>query len=106
MPESVKELLSRMVDRFDPNAWGAQDAVLLFDISGEQGGQWVATVKGGTLTVNEGSTDAADMTLHCSDEDLVAMIKGELNPVSAFMQGKLKIDGDMALAMKLQNLLT
>ncbi|MBE9506994.1 MAG: SCP2 sterol-binding domain-containing protein, partial [Chloroflexi bacterium] len=37
--------------------------------------------------------------------DFVAIANGELNPISAFMQGKVKVSGDMALAMRLQSIL-
>ena len=40
-----------------------------------------------------------------SAQDLIAMSNGELNAVSAFMQGKIKISGDMSLAMRLQSIL-
>lgn len=43
------------------------------------------------------------MTL--DSEDFIKMFKGELKAVSAFMSGKLKIQGDMALAMKLEKLM-
>jgi putative sterol carrier protein len=47
----------------------------------------------------------ADCTVLVSTEDLTAMAKGELDPMSAMMRGRLKIQGDMAVAMKLQSML-
>ena len=44
----------------------------------------------------------ADCTITVAKEDLEAIARGELDPTMAFMTGKLKIDGDMSLAMKLQ----
>lgn len=46
----------------------------------------------------------AECTISMSAEDLQAMISGDLNPMMAFMGGKIKIDGDMGVAMKLQSL--
>ena len=43
-----------------------------------------------------------DVTLTMADEDLVSLMSGKLNPQKAFFQGKLKIQGNMGLAMKLQ----
>nr|MBN1230099.1 SCP2 sterol-binding domain-containing protein [Anaerolineae bacterium] len=105
MPATVKELFAELPEQFDASAWGGGDAVLAFNISGDQGGQWVARIAGEELNIVEGTADDVDMTMSCSDEDLLAMVNGELNAVSAFMQGKLKIDGNMSLAMKLQSLL-
>ena len=61
----------------------------------------------GTGEGNVVSTDdaAADCTVNVSQDDFNAILKGELNPMGAFMSGKIKIEGDMGLAMKLQSLL-
>lgn len=48
----------------------------------------------------------ADVTLTASLEDFRAMMDGELNPTAAFMTGKLKIDGDMGMAMQLAQVFT
>ena len=47
----------------------------------------------------------AECTLNISLEDFVALRNGELNPMMAFMSGKISLDGDMGIAMKLQSLL-
>ena len=47
----------------------------------------------------------ADCTIKIDREDLEAILSGELNPMSAFMSGKIKVQGDMSVAMKLQSLL-
>ena len=47
----------------------------------------------------------ADTTIICSKDTLVKLKNGELNPMMAVMGGKVKIKGDMGLAMKLQSLL-
>ncbi len=44
------------------------------------------------------------MTLTLGDDDLLELMTGKLNPQKAFFQGKLKIQGNMGLAMKLQEL--
>ncbi|WP_026994789.1 SCP2 sterol-binding domain-containing protein [Flectobacillus major] len=46
----------------------------------------------------------ADCTIKVSLSDLLALMKGELNPMTAMMFGKIKISGDMGVAMKLQSL--
>ena len=47
----------------------------------------------------------ADCTVIVSKDDLEAMTRGELDPTTAFMTGKLKINGDMSVAMALQPIL-
>ncbi len=106
MADSVQELFTELPKRFDPEAWGSQDATLAFEVKGAQGGQWVADIRNRELEVREGAAENADMTLIAEDKDLLAMVNGDLNPVTAFMQGKVRIQGDMSLAMKLQSLLS
>ena len=48
--------------------------------------------------------DEADVTLNISEENFESLMDGSLNPQMAFMMGKLKIDGDMSLALKLGDL--
>lgn len=49
--------------------------------------------------------EPADCTISLSRDDLEAMIAGELAPSAAFMQGRLKVDGDLAVAMRLSQVL-
>ena len=47
------------------------------------------------------SDDDADVTLSADAETFQAILEGDLNPTAAFMGGKLSVDGDMGMAMKL-----
>lgn len=51
------------------------------------------------------SDDDADVTLSADAETFQAIFEGEINPTSAFMTGKLAVDGDMGMAMKLASVL-
>jgi len=59
-------------------------------------------IEGTEVTTDDGDADA---TISISLEDAMAMMEGNLNPTMAFMQGKLSVDGNMGMAMKLSNLL-
>lgn len=61
--------------------------------------------KGDTNKVSLDDSEA-DCIIHVSKDDLIALFKGELNPMMAMMSGKIKIKGDMGVAMKLQSLLS
>ena len=73
----------------------------MFDV--EDVGQWTVSVDDGTVTVTEGAGEA-DCTISASEETLVKIARGEANPTTAYMTGKLKIQGDMGAALKLQKL--
>ncbi len=66
------------------------------------GDDGVVRIEGTEVTTDD--TDA-DATITITLEDAVAMMEGNLNPTMAFMQGKLSVDGNMGMAMKLSNLL-
>lgn len=53
--------------------------------------------------VSTGNADA-DCTVNVSMADFQSLVNGQLNPMSAFMSGKIRVDGDMGVAMKLQSL--
>ena len=61
----------------------------------------------GTGESNSVSTDdkEADCVISVGQEDFIGMTNGSINPMTAFMSGKIKVKGDMGLAMKLQTLL-
>lgn len=80
--------------------------VYCFKVKGADGkeGVWVVDVKNGNGAVKFDATDKADTTIIMKDDDLVQLMTGKLNPQNAFFQGKLKITGNMALAMKLKDI--
>ena len=80
-------------------------AVYQFNVSGPEGGEWTVdcATPGGKVTA--GSSPAARCTVTATDKDLLAIVNGKMNPQMAFMSGKLRIAGDIGLAMKLQLIL-
>ena len=62
----------------------------------------------GTSEANNVSSEdtEANCTVDVSLDDFTAMMKGELNPMNAFMSGKMKVKGDMGVAMKLQSIMS
>ncbi len=75
------------------------DGTAKFDIEGE--GAIVIDANGARA-----ADDDADVTLSASADTFKAILDGEQNPTSAFMTGKLAVDGDMGLAMKLAGVLS
>ena len=100
-----KEFLDKVLpEKFDPERAADLSAVVQFKISGDNGGEWVLTIKDQKLEITEGTVDGPDMTLIMKDKDYVALVNGKLSGQKAFMTGKLKFKGDMNLGMKLQKL--
>ncbi len=86
----------------DPAKSKGVNAVFQFELSGDDGGTFYLNVADGSVEVTEGPHDNPNVTILMSAEDYTSMMEGKLNSTSAFMAGKLKIKGDMSLAMKLQ----
>ncbi|XP_030631662.1 sterol carrier protein 2 [Chanos chanos] len=81
--------------------------VFAFKVKDGPGGKeavWNVDVKNGKGSVDNDPGKKADCTISMSDADLLALMTGTMNPQTAFFQGKLKITGNMGMAMKLQNL--
>ncbi|XP_054429194.1 sterol carrier protein 2 [Pteronotus mesoamericanus] len=81
--------------------------IFAFKVKDGPGGKeatWVVDVKNGRGSVLPNSDKKADCTITMADSDLMALMTGKMNPQTAFFQGKLKVTGNMGLAMKLQNL--
>ena len=99
-----QEIFNEMPKNLNADAAKGMNSVIQFNLSGDNGGQWYTTIKDGKAEVAQGTAPAPNMTLSMSSSDYVDMIMGKLNGQMAFMSGKLKISGDMGLAMKMQNL--
>ena len=101
MAQSAREFFETLEGRVDPSKTAGLNNSYLFDIDGA--GTWKVDVSGGKLTVTEGGGDA-DCVISASEETFQRIASGEQNATAAYMTGKLKVKGDMGIAMKLQTL--
>jgi putative sterol carrier protein len=99
-----QEIFAEMPNALNADAAKGMNATIQFNLSGDDGGQWYVVVKDGKAEVSKGTAPSPNMTLSMSAQDYVDMTMGKLNGQMAFMSGKLKISGDMGLAMKMQSL--
>ncbi|NXL91082.1 HSDL2 protein, partial [Alectura lathami] len=81
--------------------------VFQFELSGEEEGSWYIDLKNNSGSTGFGKSPvAADVVMSMSSGDFVKMFTGKLKPTMAFMSGKLRIKGNMSLALKLEKILT
>lgn len=90
----------------NPSRTANMNAVYQFDLSGDDGGQYHIVIKDGAAEAGAGAPDSPNITISMAGSDFVALREGKLDPTMAFMSGKIKIKGDMGLAMKLQTVLS
>ena len=98
---TVKETFDQMSNRFKADRAAGTNAVIQYEISGDGGGTWHAVIKDGTCAVASGPGANPNLTLQMGAQDWLDMTSGKQNPQMLFMSGKLKLKGDMGLAMKL-----
>jgi putative sterol carrier protein len=100
----IKEFFKQLPSKLDADAAEDLEAVYQFDLSGAQGGQYVLTIREGACQVKEGRHEDPHVILSMAGEDCVKVLNGELSGPAAAMSGRIKISGDLGLAMQLKAL--
>jgi putative sterol carrier protein len=105
MPLTVKDILNAIPSRFDAEAAGDWKADIQFNFSHEDAPEeyWTISVGEGACKVTEGKVENPSATVNTAADTWIGMTTGSVNPMQAFMSGKLKVSGDMGAVMKLQN---
>lgn len=104
--EQVAAMFPLMQEKFDPTKAEGLDATIQFDLTGEGGGAYWIRIADRTLTTGEGKAESVRMTVRGTADDFLSLMDGKLQPMQAFMLGKIKVVGDTNLAMKLMPLLS
>lgn len=94
----MSQIIDKAVERLAAKATGRYEGICRFVIKGEG---VIVLDQNGVRAAPEDDATAADVSLIASAETFQALLAGKLKPASAFMTGKLKVEGKMAMAMKL-----
>ncbi|HSR48428.1 MAG TPA: SCP2 sterol-binding domain-containing protein [Anaerolineales bacterium] len=100
---TIAKLMDLMPKAFLPDKAAGVDADIQYHLTGEQGGDWVVTIRDGACKTAQGTVENPKLTLTADASDYIAIISGKLNAMAAFSEGRIKLKGDLALAMKLMN---
>lgn len=98
------QVVEAMPGYFEPEKAGNTNATIQFDFSGDQAGKWYLKVADGHASAVEGQAENPNVTLLADGRDAVRIFTGKMDPTAAFMTGKLKVKGDMGLAMRMQSM--
>jgi len=102
--DDVQEILSKMPEAFVPDKAANLNATIQLTLTGEGSGQWAVKIANGAIAIEEGPAASPNLSLGMEASDYVALSLGEANPMSLFMAGKIKVQGDVMLAMKFQEM--
>jgi putative sterol carrier protein len=101
---TVAESFETMVAIFNPAAAGSLNKTLQWNVTGDEAGKYALKIANGTCELINGGVEKADITLTVADKDWLAVADGKLDAMNAFTTGKLKLAGDLMLAMKVTQL--
>jgi putative sterol carrier protein len=99
--ESAREFFEQVPTRVGSEQARALDAAYRFDIAGV--GSWRLQSEGDRVVVSE-SDAPADCVIRTDERTFLRLIAGEQSPMGAYMTGKVKVEGDLGLALKLRDL--
>jgi putative sterol carrier protein len=98
--ESAREFFEGLPARIDPERARAFDAAYRFDIEGA--GTWRLESDGERAVVTE-SDAPADCVIRTDEKTFLRIVRGEQSPMGAYMTGKVKVEGDLGLALRLRD---
>ena len=104
-PDSIDEACSWLRKGFDAEAARDVHVAYAFELTGPEGGSLHARVDDGRLEVAPVALDVADVRFRLPARDFFAVLAGRENADLLFMSGRLEVEGDLALALKLRQLL-
>jgi putative sterol carrier protein len=98
---TVKELVFNHEKAFLPDKAVGVDAVIQYKLTGEQAGDYIDQISQGVCQVEEREAENPTMTLIADGEFFGDVLLGKEDGMKGFMMGKIKLAGDLNLAMKL-----
>jgi putative sterol carrier protein len=102
--KTPKEFLEEKLSaRFKPEKAAGINITAQLTLTGPNGGDWVVIVKNQTLKVAKGLHPSPELTLKIADQDFMDLVNGKLSTSKAFLTGKIHLNGNFAIALKLKD---
>lgn len=100
----MRLILRGMAAMYNPQVKPGLKAVVQFEVTGKQTGNWFLAIENDKCTFNEGSHSHPTVTIKTPSEVWLAIVNKEIDGQQAFLEGKYKAEGDMTLMMNMKNL--
>jgi putative sterol carrier protein len=102
--DTIQGYFDTLSDRFVVDASKGVEAIYQFEISGDGGGTWHVKVNDGALEVCDGTHESPSAVVSSSADNYLKICNGDMNGLRAVMTRKMKIDGNLVLARKMQKM--
>lgn len=102
MTSTIRQLMTETIHAaFVPESAAGVDTVVQFRFTGSQASDWYVIIKDQTVESIQGIHPNPKMTMTVDSDDYVKISTGELDPTMAFMKGKVKVSGDIGVALSM-----
>lgn len=102
MRPTIRELMTETIkSAFIPEKAAGVDTIIQLKLTGAQASKWYLIIKDQKCESVEGEHPEPKMTMTVDSEDYVKMAIGEMDATMAFLKGKVKVSGDMGVALKM-----
>ena len=99
-----KEFFDKILPaRFNPAKATGVDVVVQVSIKGENGGDWIVTIKNQELNIKTGIDPSSTLSLKMTEKDYLDLVNGKISAEKAFFTGKVQFKGNIAVALKLRD---
>jgi putative sterol carrier protein len=101
---TLQQIMEHMPEAFVPGSSAGVNAIIQFRFTGAEASDWAIAIQDDKCSVEPGINPKPKLTLTMDSQDYINLVTGKLNAMTAFMQGKIKLSGDIGLAMKFTNM--
>lgn len=101
---TIQDLMDALPQAFLADNAAGVECDVQFLLGGDKGGDWLVTIRDQQCSVACERNESARLTVEAEAQDVLDMFLGTLDPMRAYMRGKVRFKGDMKLAMKLTSL--
>ena len=102
--KTIRDLMEHLPDFFAPSRAAGVSAIVKFVISGSEGGEWDVVIENGKCLVSQGAIEAANLIFFAPGQDVLDIFYNRLDPMQAYLQGRLRLKGNFSLALRLFDL--
>ena len=104
--QTLEEMILEHETSFIPDQAEGVEAEVQYQLTGDEGGDWIIKLDGDSCKVEAGVSENPKVVVKADAQDFKQILYGEADPMNYFMKGKLKISGDLGLAVKLTSFFT